>query len=87
MVEDGRLDILFMHGQTLPERLRNFPKIYSGTHLGSPKFSCLRGQSLSLASDEPVAFEADGEMFGNLPCRIEVLPLALELRAAIPVTG
>jgi diacylglycerol kinase (ATP) len=86
-VEDGRLDILFMHGQTLPERLRNFPKIYSGTHLGSPKFSCLRGQSLSLASDEPVAFEADGEMFGNLPCRIEVLPLALELRAAIPVTG
>jgi diacylglycerol kinase (ATP) len=86
-VEDGRLDIVFMHGQTLAERLRNFPKIYSGTHLASPKFSCLRGQSLSLASEEPVSFEADGEMFGYLPCRIEVFPAALELRTAGPVTG
>jgi len=86
-VEDGRLDILFMQGQTLPERLRNFPKIYSGTHLGSPKFSCLRGRSLSLASEEPVSFEADGEMFGYLPCRIEVLPSALELRTVSPVKG
>jgi YegS/Rv2252/BmrU family lipid kinase len=86
-VEDGRLDILFMHGQTLPERLRNFPKIYSGTHLGSPQFSCLRGQSISLASRESVSFEADGEMFGYLPCRIDVLPSAQELRAVNPVTG
>ena len=86
-VEDGRLDILFMHGQTLPERLRNFPKIYSGTHLESPKFSCLRGRSISLASRESVPFEADGEMFGYLPCRIEVLPSALELRTVSPVTG
>ena len=86
-VEDGRLDFLFMHGQTVPERLRNFPKIYSGTHLRSPKFSWLRGQSLSLASEEPVSFEADGEPFGYLPCRIEVLPAALELRTAGAVTG
>jgi YegS/Rv2252/BmrU family lipid kinase len=86
-VDDGRLDILFMHGQDLPERLLNFPKIYSGTHLGSPKFSCLRGTSLSLASDETVSFEADGELFGHLPCRIEVLPSALELRAGPPVRG
>jgi len=86
-VVDGRLDILFMHGQTLAERLRNFPKIYSGRHLESPKFSCLRGQSISLASEESVSFEADGEMFGYLPCRIEVLPSALELRTGVPVTG
>jgi len=86
-VEDGRLDILFMHGQTLPERLRNFPKIYSGTHLGSPKFSCLRGRTVSLASEEPVSFEADGEMFGYLPCKIDVIPSALELRTVSPVKG
>jgi diacylglycerol kinase (ATP) len=86
-VEDGRLDILFMHGQTLPERLRNFPKIYSGTHLESPKFSCFRGQSISLASEESISFEADGEWLGYLPCRIEVLPAVLELRTGSPVTG
>jgi YegS/Rv2252/BmrU family lipid kinase len=86
MVDDGELDILLMHGQTLPERLRNFPKIYSGTHLGSPKFGYLRGRSISLASEDRVAFEADGEPFGHLPCRIEVVPAALEIRADKPVT-
>ena len=85
-VEDGELDIVFMYGQTLAERLRNFPKIYSGTHLESPKFGYLRGRSLSLASEDRVSFEADGEPFGHLPCRIEVVPTALEVRAAQPVT-
>ena len=85
-VEDGALDIVFMYGQTLAERLRNFPKIYSGTHLESPKFGYLRGRSLSLASEDRVSFEADGEPVGHLPCRIEVVPAALEVRAAKPVT-
>ena len=86
-VEDGELDFLFMHGQTLAERLRNFPKIYAGTHLDSPKFGYLRGRSISLASEDRVSFEADGEPFGHLPCRIEVVPAALEVRTAEPVTG
>jgi YegS/Rv2252/BmrU family lipid kinase len=86
-VADGHFDILLMHGQTLSERLRNFPKIYSGKHLASPKFSYFRGKSLSLASDEDVSFEADGELFGHLPCRIEVLPGALKLRTDRPVKG
>ena len=86
-VDDGRLDILFMHGQSLRGRLRDFPKIYSGTHLASPKFRCIRAKSISLFSEEPVSFEADGEFLGHLPCRIEILPSALEVRAARPVTG
>ena len=86
-VGDGRLDILLMHGQTTSERLRNFPKIYSGRHLASPKFGYLNGRSLTLASDEDVPFEADGELFGRLPCRIEVLPGALKLRTDRPAKG
>jgi len=80
-VDDGLLDILFMHAQTRSERLRNFPKIYSGNHLGSPKFSCFRGRRVSLTSTENVAIEADGELLGCLPCRIEVLPSALHVLA------
>jgi len=86
-VEDGLLDILFMHEQTRSERLRNFPKIYSGSHLGSPKFNCSRGRSVSLTSEENVALEADGELLGRLPCRIEVLPSALQVRARPPEKG
>jgi diacylglycerol kinase (ATP) len=80
-VEDGLLDILFIHGQTLPERLWNFPKIYSGSHLTSPKFSYFQGKSIRLTSEEEVTFEADGELCGHLPCRIDILPSALRVRA------
>jgi diacylglycerol kinase (ATP) len=86
-VADGRLDILLMLGQSLSERLRNFPKIYSGRHLASPKFTYLGGRSLALTSDEDVPFEADGELFGRLPCRIEILPGALKLRTDRPAKG
>ena len=87
LIGDGRLDILLMHGQTTFERLRNFPKIYSGRHLASPKFGYLRGRCLTLDSDEDVPFEADGELFGHLPCQIEILPGALKLRTDRPAKG
>ena len=86
-VEDGLLDILFMHAQTRSERLRNFPKIYSGSHLGSPKFSCSRGRIVSLASEENVAVEADGELLGRVPCRIEIRPSALQILARASEKG
>jgi len=86
-VEDGLLDILFIHEQTLGERLRNFPKIYSGSHVASPKFSYFKAKSISLASEEDVSLEADGELWGYLPCRIEVLPASLNVRPAFPEKG
>jgi len=80
-VGDGLLDFLFIHEQTLVERLRNFPKIYGGSHIASPKFSYFRGKSLALTSEEDISFEADGELLGHLPCRVEILPSALRVLA------
>jgi YegS/Rv2252/BmrU family lipid kinase len=82
-VGDGLLDFLFIKEQTLLERLKNFPKIYSGRHLGSPHFNCLQGKTLSLASEQKVLFEADGELLGCLPCDIRICPAVLPVRAAI----
>ena len=82
-VGDGLFDFLFIEEQTLLERLHNFPKIYSGRHLGSPKFNYLQGKTLSLASKQKVLFEADGELLGCLPCDIRICPAVLPVRAAI----
>ncbi len=78
---DGLLDFLFMHEQTLVQRLRNFPKIYSGCHVEMPKFQYLRGRRLSMTAKEKVLFEADGELLGCLPCDVEIRPSALQVRA------
>jgi YegS/Rv2252/BmrU family lipid kinase len=82
-VDDGLFDILLMHEQSIPQRLWNFPKIYSGRHLASSKFTQYRGKKVILSSSERVPFEADGEFLGTLPCSIEILPSALQVRIKI----
>jgi len=79
-LDDGLFDILLMHEQSIPQRLRNFPKIYSGRHLDSPKFTQYRGKKVTLSSSESVTFEADGEFLGSLPCSIEILPSVMQVR-------
>ncbi len=88
-VTDGLFDILFIHEQTVPERLRHFPKIYSGRHLESPKFSLVRGRAVTLATEpgDGAPFEADGEFWGTTPCRITVIPQAVRLRLGPSTKG
>ena len=78
---DGLLDILLIHEQSLAERFRNFPRIYSGTHIDLPKFGLVQGRRIILSSPESVPFEADGELWGFLPCRVEVLPAVLRVKS------
>jgi diacylglycerol kinase (ATP) len=80
-VDDGWLDILLIHGQSIPQRLLNFPKIYSGRHIDSSKFSYYRGKRIALSSSEKVLFEADGELLGSLPCTVEIVPSVLKVRS------
>lgn len=84
-LSDGLLDILLIHEQSRLERVRNFPKIYSGKHIGLVPFSYRRGRRISLWSAEQVPFEADGELWGTVPCRVEIM--AGLLRVKSPVVG
>lgn len=84
-LSDGLLDILFIHEQSRLERLRNFPKIYSGKHIGLASFSYRQGRRISVSSAEKMLFEADGELWGTVPCRVEVLPGLLRVKS--PVMG
>lgn len=82
--DDSLLDILLMMGQSIPQRLRTFPRIYSGRHIDLPKFSQHRGKRIRLTSTEQVLVEADGELLGFLPCGVEVIPAALKVRLSSP---
>jgi diacylglycerol kinase (ATP) len=84
-LSDGLLDILLIHEQSKLERLRNFPKIYSGKHIGLAPFCWRRGARIAVSSAEKIPFEADGELWGSVPCRVEVLPGLLRVKS--PVVG
>lgn len=61
--------------------LRNFPKLFDGTHLEHPLASRRAARRIDFALDAPVDVMVDGEVL-TLDCRrIEVLPGALDVFA------
>jgi diacylglycerol kinase (ATP) len=80
-VDDGFLDVLLIHEQSIGDRVRNFPKIYSGRHVGSEGFSCFQAAEIAVSTAGKVPLAADGEVLGSTPCRVDVLPRALLVKS------
>jgi YegS/Rv2252/BmrU family lipid kinase len=78
--DDGYLDVLCIHEMSVPSRLLNFPKIYSGRHIHSKHFTICQSRKIRLASYETLQIEADGELLGRLPCEVEILPAILKIK-------
>jgi diacylglycerol kinase (ATP) len=81
-LNDGFFDVLSMHEMPVLQRLLNLPKVYSGKHILSPYFSVKRCKKLTIESNQDVSIEADGEMLGNAPFHIEIIPNAIRVKAA-----
>lgn len=79
-LDDGLMDVLFLHGQPFSRRLLLFPRVPSGKHIHSGSCSYLQARRITFSSDEHVPVAADGEVLGSLPCTIEIIPEALRVR-------
>jgi diacylglycerol kinase family enzyme len=73
-------DALLIGDVTKRDLLFVLPKTYRGKHLPHPRPEPLRGQVVTVESDEPLPIELDGEQPGTTPARFEVVPRALRLR-------
>ena len=82
-LNDGFFDVLSIHNMSINQRLFNLSKVYSGTHILSPHFSIIRCKKLKIRSDKELSLEADGEILGNSPFSIEILPAAIRVKAVI----
>lgn len=77
---DGFFDVLSMNDMRIIDRLLNLSKVYSGKHIQSPYFSIKRCKKLRIRSDNKIFMESDGEVLGNSPFEIEMLPAAIMVR-------
>jgi len=75
--DDGALDLVLVSDMSRFRLLRNFPKIYSGTHLDQAGVSLHGVRTLRAESDETVYLNIDGEADGMLPASFEILPKAV----------
>lgn len=89
VIDDGLFEIVLVGDLSFPEKVNLGRHIYSGTHIGLPKISCVRGRSVTIepidAADgnsrmPPVLLDIDGEAPGRLPATFTVLPKAIRLR-------
>ncbi len=80
-LDDGFLDVVLIHEQSIIQRLGNFPKIYSGQHITSTKVAYYQARQITITSEEHVLLEADGELLGSVPCSVDVLPAAIQVRS------
>lgn len=75
-VDDGLLDVTWLHSVSRSTLVRVFPKVYSGAHVQHPRVTTHRGRHLTITASGQVAY-ADGERIGPLPIEVDVQPGAL----------
>jgi YegS/Rv2252/BmrU family lipid kinase len=80
-LNDGLFDVLSINDMKTGPRILNLSKVYSGTHILSPHCSVKRCKKLQIRSDIEVSLESDGEILGNSPFDIEILPSAIRVKA------
>ncbi len=71
-MDDGVLNICIVKEMSKWELLREFPKVFKGTHIFNPNFVMKTGQKTKIQSDEHREIFADGEYVGNLPAECTV---------------
>ena len=75
---DGLLDVLVVDEISIPEFLRVFPRVFSGSHTDHPQVRLHRARSVRLEAAGIVAY-ADGERLFPLPLDVEAVPGALRV--------
>lgn len=76
---DNLLDILIIGELSLVDRIKTFPLIYKGGHIGRPGLHYYQAIKINITGEEPLHISADGEPLGSTPCEIRLLPSVLPI--------
>lgn len=77
--DDGLLDICIAGDLGRLETLTLLPKVFSGRHTRHAKVELYTTKTITIEGDQPLFVQADGEILGRVPVKIEVVPGALEV--------
>jgi diacylglycerol kinase (ATP) len=87
-LDDGRFDLIRITGSSRLELLSLLPRVYWGGHIGHRAVEQRTGAAITIETDGPVDFEADGELYsGRPPFRIEIVPAGLPAVRSVGAAG
>ena len=78
-IADGLFDVMIIDDVSKPDLLMSLPRIYKGTHLTHPKVTMKRAKEIEIRSKQKMQLQADGELLGEVPARVRILPAALNI--------
>jgi diacylglycerol kinase (ATP) len=78
-LDDRLLDVVVIGDFGKLEILKEFSKVYKGTHVNLPKVSIRKASEVAIESTEPMLVYADGELLGECPAAFRVVPAALSI--------
>ena len=75
-VDDGYFDLVLVEGGSRLKLLEKFPFIQTGKHIYEKEITYLRAKEVELIplKKEIVRVDVDGDLEGNLPIRVSILP-------------
>ena len=78
-VGDGLLDLVVVKGNLSRILLfKTLPKLFKGTHISDPNVSYHQVSNFSLITKECDLLNIDGELKGETPIDVKVIPNAIE---------
>ena len=84
--DDGRLDVCIVRARSLAHYAGLLWHVFRASHKESPHVLYeVAARSVVIDAKHPLPVQADGEILGSTPVRIEVVPLALKV--VVPATG
>jgi len=80
LLDDGKLDVVFLRSNISKLKLLMlFPKLFSGKHIESPYVKYINVKNIELAPDITEVLNVDGEVKGETPVKIKVIPKSLSI--------
>ena len=76
---DGLLDVVVIDNLSKLDLLWSLPRLYKGTHLSHPKVTVKRAREIDIQPRQQMSLQADGELLGQAPARVYMLPAALDV--------
>ena len=81
VVDDGVLDVCVVQKINKLKLLLFFPSVLKGTHTRFSEVKLYRTKKISITSETPLPLLGDGEVLGETPVSLEVIPQALNIIA------
>jgi YegS/Rv2252/BmrU family lipid kinase len=79
---DGKLEVVLVRDATRFQMLRLFQKVFNGSHVSLPFVETRQVQSATIEHDDTDCLTLDGELKGNTPASVTVMPSALTVFAS-----